>query len=88
MNTNESQAVEQFEELSAEDRFRSDWATVGADWSWQILRFLQGRRSNEIALAEIETTQLYARSTQREKDALRFVTAQVEQFQTLTEEES
>jgi hypothetical protein len=68
--------VEAFE--TAEDRTRRLWAENGGDWAWQVLKFLQGRRKNEISLAEALTTQTYARSTQRERDALRFVAAQGE----------
>ena len=77
--------VEVFE--SAETKSRREWAEAGGDWAWQVLKFLQGRRQNEISLSEILTTQTYMRSTQREKDALRFVATQAEQKHPITGED-
>jgi hypothetical protein len=68
---------EEFE--SPTDKFRRGWAENGADWSWQVLKFLQGRRINEISLTEIEQTKTFARATELEKSSLRFVASQAEQ---------
>jgi hypothetical protein len=80
-----AELVEAFE--SVEDRTRRKWAESGADWSWQILKFLQGRRVTEISLTEILTTQTYARSTLREQNALKFVASQAEQRNLQDEED-
>ena len=69
--------VEHFE--SPTDKFRREWAENGADYSWQVLKFLQGRRINEVSLAEIERTKTFARATELEKSSLRFVASQAEQ---------
>jgi len=71
----------------AEDRERREWAENSGDYAFGVLRFLQGRRQNEISLAEVLTTQTYMRSTQREKDALRFVAAQSEQRHLVSDED-
>jgi hypothetical protein len=63
---------------SAEETFRREWAEAGADWGFQIMQFLQGRRVNEIALSEIEQTTIFARSSEKEKSALRFIAMQSE----------
>jgi hypothetical protein len=72
---------------SAEETFRREWATAGADWGFQIMQFLQGRRVNEISLAEIEQTKTFARSSDKEKSALRFIAMQSEQWAPLSEED-
>jgi len=79
------QPHESFE--NAGDRERREWAEAGGDWAWQVLKFLQGRRAQEVSLAEVLTTQTYTRSTQREKDALRFVAAQSEQRHLVSDED-
>ncbi len=79
------QPRESFE--NAGDRERREWAEAGGDWAWQVLKFLQGRRAQEVSLAEVLTTQTYARSTQREKDALRFVSSQSEQIRPISDED-
>lgn len=73
--------VEHFDiaEESAGDKFRREWAEAGADYSWQVLKFLQGRRVNEISATEIERTQTFARADEIEKNSLRFVASQAEQ---------
>jgi hypothetical protein len=72
---------------SAGDKFHREWAEHSGDWSFQILKFLQGRRVNEVNAAEIITTQTYARSLQPEKEALRWVAEQAEQLRPLSEED-
>ena len=79
------QPRESFE--NAGDHERREWAEHSGDWAFGVLRFLQGRRQNEISLAEVLTTQTYTRSTQREKDALRFVAAQSEQRHLVSDED-
>ena len=70
------------------DNFRRTWAANSADWSWQVLKFLQGRRRNEISLAEIVTTETYARSTPQEKDSLKFVASQAQLLAPISEEDT
>ena len=69
------------------DRLRREWAETGADYAWQILKFLQGRRLNEISLAEVERTKTYERSAELEKSALRFVASQSERRYPLNDED-
>src|ERR1700730_15869551 len=71
------QPVEVFE--TVESKTRREWAENSGDWSWQILKWLQGTRKNEISLAEVEGTKTYARCSELEKTALRFVASQAEQ---------
>lgn len=73
----ENQNPETFE--NASDRFRRVWAENSGDWAWQVLRFLQGRRTNEITLSEVEGTETYKRSSASEQYALRFIAGQAEQ---------
>jgi hypothetical protein len=79
------QPVEVFER--AEDRTRREWAENSGDWAWQVIKFLQGRRANEINLAEILTTKTYAHATEIEKASLRFVAAQAEQHHPPSEDD-
>jgi hypothetical protein len=69
------------------EQFRREWAEHSGDWSFQVLKFLQGRRVNEVNASEIITTQTYARSLQPEKDALRWVAEQAEQLRPLSAED-
>lgn len=78
-----SNIVEIFE--SAGDRERRCWAEQSGDWSFAVLQILQGSRRQEVSLAELELTKIYARSDQREADALRFVAAQVMHIRPLSE---
>jgi hypothetical protein len=73
----ENQNPETFENSS--DRFRRVWAENSGDWAFQVLKFLQGRRANEVALSEVEGTETYKRSSVQEQSALRFVAGQAEQ---------
>jgi hypothetical protein len=72
---------------NAGDKCRREWAEHSGDWSFQILKFLQGRRVNEVNASEIIKTQTYARSLQPEKDALRWVAEQAEQIRPLSAED-
>ena len=60
----------------AGDQFRRDWASHSGDWAFGVANFLQSGRQHEISADEILRTQVYARSTPREKDALRWFVAQ------------
>jgi hypothetical protein len=78
--------VEVFE-LPAE-RFRREWAALGCDWSWQILKFLQGRRRNEVREEEVMQTETFARATDFEKKSLVFVAQQAARTFVTPEEDS
>lgn len=80
-----SPIVEIFE--SAGDRERREWAEKSGDWSFAVLQILQGSRRQEVSLAELELTRIYARSDQREADALRFVAAQVMHIRPISEDD-
>jgi hypothetical protein len=73
--------------VTPEEKFRMTWAESSGDWAWQICKFLQGRRINEVSLAEIEQTKTCARATEFEKSSLRFVAAQAEQRYPLSEDD-
>ena len=60
-------------------RMRREWAENSGDFAWQIIKFLQGKRSNEVSLIEVEQTETYKRSSELEESALRFVASQAEQ---------
>src|SRR5579872_4223347 len=77
--------VEEFE--TADEKFRRRWAESGADWAWQICKFLQGRRINEVSLSEVEQTMTFARSDEREKAALRYVASDAAQLRPLSEDD-
>lgn len=77
--------VEAYE--SPTEKYRREWAEHSGDWAFQVLNFLKGRRVNEVNVAEIITTQTYARSLQREKDALRYVAEQAENRRALLVED-
>ena len=77
------QPIEVFER--AEDRMRREWAENSGDWAWQVLHFLQGRRTNEIALSEVEGLKTFARSNAIEQASLRWVSAQAEQRHPLSD---
>ena len=72
-----TELVEVFE--SATDRMRREWSENHGDWAHGLLNFLRGERENEIGLAEIVTTKLYAQSTPLEQSSLRFVAGQADQ---------
>src|SRR6266568_3073732 len=57
----------------AEDRERREYAAVGADWAYFIVEYLRGRRRLEISSEEMVETQIYIRSSDAERRALRFV---------------
>ena len=65
------QPIEVFE--SADDKFRREYAEVGADWAYFLCQFLRGTRRLEISSEEIVETHLYRRSDDIEKRALFFV---------------
>ena len=67
-----------------QDKTRRLWAEHSGDYAFGVLRWLQGPRAMEVSLAEILTTKVYARSNQRERDALRFVSEQTIQASPLT----
>jgi hypothetical protein len=69
--------VEVYENSS--DRERRLWAENSGDWGFQVLLFLQGRRTNEITLSEVEGTKTYASCSELEKSSLRYVAGQAEQ---------
>src|SRR6266853_5964535 len=58
---------------NAGDRERREYAEVGGDWAYFLVKFLQGTRRLEISSEEIVETQLYLRSNDVEKRALLFV---------------
>ena len=58
---------------SAEEKFRREYAEVGADWSYFIVQFLRGRRRLDIQPAEIVKTQIFLRADDAERRALEFV---------------
>ena len=58
---------------SAEEKFRREYAEVGADWAYFLVQFLRGKRRADIQPEEIVETQLYLRATEAERRALEFV---------------
>lgn len=52
---------------------RKTWNTPGCDWAYFIVQFLRGHRRLEIQASEITETQLYLRSDEIERHALRLV---------------
>jgi len=69
MNTNDN--IETIEEKT-----RREWAESGADWAWGVLRFLQGRRINEVSVFEVEQTRTFENSSEAEQSSLRFVASE------------
>jgi len=68
-------------------RMRREWAENSGDFAWQIIKFLQGKRSNEVSLIEVEQTETYKRSSELEQSALRFVASQAEQRHAVSDED-
>ena len=77
--------VELFE-LPAE-KLRREWAAMGADWAWQVLKFLQGRRTNEVSVEEVQRTKTFSRATELEKKSLLFVAHEAQQSRVPTEDD-
>jgi hypothetical protein len=69
------------------DKFRREWAENSGDISFQICKFLQGRRVNEVTEVEILHTQTFKRSTPEEQSALLWVAKQAENYNPLSEED-
>src|SRR5882757_1158330 len=86
VKSSENQTFQPVEVETADEKLRREWADKSGDWAWQVLKFLQGHRKIEISLTEIVTPHTDARSTQREKDSLRFVAAQAEQYRSPSDE--
>lgn len=68
------------EQIIDGDQFRRLWAEHGADWAYQIVRFLQGRRKNEIDATEIQATDFFARCNEPERNALLYVCSSAEKM--------
>jgi hypothetical protein len=58
---------------NADDKFRRQYAELGADFAYFIAQFLRGRRRLEIQPEEILKTQLYLRANDAERRGLNFI---------------
>ena len=58
---------------SPTEKFRREYAEVGADWAYFLVQFLRGKRRAEIQPEEIKQTQIYLRANDAERRALDFV---------------
>jgi hypothetical protein len=69
------------------DAVRREWAAHSGDWTFQLIKFLQGRRVNEVSGEEIVKTLTYARCDELERAALLWVANQAENRRPLSGED-